>query len=910
MPTFRRLRPAVAAVLALMAALPLTFAHAGDTVGDDLLACPIKIQGNARHLVEKLPKGWARINSPDYGQNEGDARITDAAVPATQPRWLYITNGKMVRLSTDAGCHWDYVYPGPSATDNVPGGGMPSVRTVSQIATPSAGVLWLASYDSENGVYHPHVEMTTDATPKSGGGTKAAFTTVERGLPAVGRPLALQPSPANANYAYLLIEGVGDPTAPEGTAARTVYRLDQNPQLDKAGLSASWTAVTAPNGFGRIEGMATSPALPSNVWIWSGSTYAVSTDGGVSWKTGTTEGRITAVDVDERSEASIFAQAADGPTGVLVSDAGTKIGTLAPPEVVTSVVHGQRSGVYVVAGPKGTFGYDVTASRWVALQPAGVAPFVSVGLGATRTGRILIGQSAGALYRWDLFPGESFLRPPTGLHGEGFDGFVPTSDLTAPELNLTTHEVTVRPGQHAVVNSDFGVQPMPSPLDVFFLMDTTTSMQKSLDSLKGGIQNIASDITRRTHGSACFGLGEFRDEGAVSTNAGVVAAYKRDMPIQDCDNPDKNLAEFRVAADALKEGGGNQNEREADTIALWQAVKGDGQTNPAVLPGQQANFRPGDVTRVIVLVTDAGFMQGGGFPSISSTVQMLNSRQVKVVGVVVRDNNNETWATDDMTQVVAGTDTYAPFGGVDCDGDHLIDAVAGAPLICHTDGNAPNLGAAITSLLLAVPSPGTLAVVPQDPGHVVVSVKGALSQVFNLRVENHLANTFTLACAAAQDGKDLALKLTGTVHGIPLATATVVVRCRAVHIIPKIPKIPPPPPLPDPPIVIHPVIAPVVIPQFQPPPVQNPPSNINPNAGFSQQEEQQFQLATVSQDASEQQQDEEEVELAMSAVHQNDAAAAGFVLGCATFVTIAAAAGVAHRRRTQRATSPAYTRAR
>jgi hypothetical protein len=94
---------------------------------------------------------------------------------------------------------------------------------------------------------------------------------------------------------------------------------------------------------------------------------------------------------------------------------------------------------------------------------------------------------------------------------------------------------------------------------------------------------------------------------------------------------------------------------------------------------------------------------------------------------------------------------------------------------------------------------------------------------------------------------------------------------------------------------------PVAAAVVQPPPAPAQPlSNINPNAGFSQQEEQQFQLAAVTQGAADQEDPQEEVELAMSDHRARDAAAGGYVLGGGMMLSSAVA--VAYRRRLQRAT--------
>jgi hypothetical protein len=859
--------------------------------------------------VAGLSGGWVRINSPQYAAGEGSPTIASHVVPEQEQSRIYVTNGQTVRESTNAGCNWDHVYPAPSQAPDA----RAANHKVAVLAAPSATVLWVASYDNDGGVPRPHVEVSTDASPRKVGTTAKPFVAIDRGLPVAGTPVAIAPSSFNKQRAFLLVEGLANPAGADGGpgAARSLYRLVTDDQLAAAGLSLSWEQVTAPAGFDRIGGMAMDPNNAVSLWIWSGSKYAHTSDGGTTWDAvAAAPGPVTALDVDRHGLAVVFAKAPDGPTAFPVVSDGrghySPGGSLGVPTTVNAVAHGFRSGVYVVSGDRGTFGYDTSAARWVNLNPPRVPQFADVQLGSDKDGRVLLGRYGGALYRWDLFPNEAFLPPPRGLAGDGDYGDVPKSGINHPFIHVQHPEVTVKPGEAKPDKVDFGLDPSPSPLEVYFLMDTTTSMEKSIDGLKAGVNDIAAELKRRTHGKACFGVGEFKDEGLVNANEHVVAPYRRVLPIT-CES---ELTQLHTAVDQLHEGAGNTNQREAQTIGLTQAVKNEPQVNPPVTGDQRAGFSPGHVTRVIVLITDAGFMTSYTpytFPTIDQTVQTLNAFETNVVGVVVRDGNREDWATEDVTRVVSGTHTLAPDKGVDCDGDGFLDLQPGDPLVCKTSGDAPKIAPSIIGLLLGVKDRGTVAVGVEDPHHVVKSVDGDLSALRNLKIESHLPFTLHLACSAEQDGLDLPVTLHGTRRGSLAAEATIVVHCRGVKIVPPV-KPRPPLPEPDPPIIVKAPIVPVLLPQFQPPPVNNPPANINPNAGFSQQEEQQFQVATVTQGAAEEEQQDEEVELAMSALHHDDAAAASMVLGCAMFVGVAGAVAVAQRRRTQRSLRAAYNR--
>lgn len=919
MPQVRRLRPAIAAPLLLLMAVPFV-ARAGAPTGDDLRNCPVVGQ------VTSLADNWAKINSPEYtAEDGGSSQFTTFAVPATQPAMLFGTNSSAIKTSLDGGCHWDRIYPVPVDTSPAPVAAPKATnRVIAQLAAPRETSLWISSYDDENGVPIPHVEMTPNGTPIAGHRPKESFVSYDRGLPFASRPVALAVgATTKLTQPYVMLESF-DPTASDGTLpARHIYRLDTtddptpNGVLKQRGANVSWTETTQPDGFGRIDGMTVNKNDPMGLWVWSGTKYAFSADGGKNWQqTFTAPGVVTAIGVTPFDDALVAVQVPDGAREVtLHRGRNPKNFSLyvaepegALPVPATSIATGQL-GAWAVSGPKGSYGWDLRRNQWTPVHPDGVPPFVQIQMGTTGIGgRYLLGEVGGALYRSDLYDGELFLRIPDNLKGTGNYGNIKTYGLTHPEMQVAQHVVTVAPGQQVTDLTDFGLNADPAELDVYFLIDTTTSMDASLAGLAADAGKIAVDLHNRTHGLACFGLGEFKDEGlATTTSNGAYQPYTRHMPVTCGDAAVTELQ--RELREDIKVRGGNNDPDEDQLLALDQAALGSGWPNPLVPYGQGANFHTGDVKKVIVLITDAAFTQNANLPSMSRVIQDLNAEQINVVGIVQQDpTNNLGKAISAVTQVVQGTHTLAA-NGIDCDGDNKVEVPANGPLLCVVSGTGDraDIGPPIIGLLLSMRDMRDMGVQVSDPSKVVAKVEGRLNVQANMRQENHLGNKFHLTCAASQNGQDLRVGLRGLKKGLAVAEAEIIVQCRAPKIAPPPP--PPPPPAPEPFIFIAKPVVPVLFPQFQPPPVNNPPANINPNVGFSQQEEQQFQLATVSQDASEQQQDDEEVELAMSAVHENDAAAAGFVLGCAMFVSAATAVGWGYRRRTQKATRTAYARA-
>jgi hypothetical protein len=897
------LRPAVVLVLVAVAAAPLAGAGAGAPTGDDLGAC--------RPHVTVRRDGWARIESPDYADSQGgEAVIAASAAPAGRERRLYVTNGRVVKMSSSAGCKWDPIFPKPNNISP------PDVNAavVTALVAPSDDALWLTSYDSSGGVPRPHVAMTNDATFTGGSQTKEPIGYVDDGLPSVGTPVQLV-VPRRPDKAFLLVEQPYDPHGDVRSGTRSLYLLTLDDRLAPATGSKRpvWQQVTLPSTLASVDGLAMSPRQTDTVWAWHGKTYAWTDDGGATWRSGQARGPITAIDVDESGVPGIFSRAAQGGVLRLVDPVtGNVRAESATPVAATAVAHGYQSGTYAISGGDRTYGYDTRTSRWVDITPAGGPELTGLAFGTTAKGRILVGRTSSALYRFDLYRDESFLPVP---QGPPIVEPPPTGPAGPPGFAPPRRVVTVAPGHLADTSLDFTVPPSPGRIDVFFLVDTTSSMTNAIKGLREGVRKIAADVTARSRGPACFGVGEVKDFSVADNpwyGAAAVTPYKLQKKIT-C-----SLDDLAKGLDALKEGGGDRYPEEAQTVGLVQAVKGDGQVSPPVVAGQDAGFVA--PTRVIVLITDAGFkMEPGfpGFPSMDATVEALTkyAQHTYVVGVLLQTTNNLGPAVADMTELTRRTQTFAPAAGVDCDNDGLRDVDPGAPLVCKAADYAPSIAPAIIALLLGVKEPAQLGVAADDPSHVVAGVRlgsGAVARgkavrvVANVRIANTVTFRPVLTCSPAQDGQDLPVRVLGSRRDLIVAEAGILVRCRGSKVVPPPPPAPPVRVPPDPVPVPHSPLVPLLAVPFQPPVVNNPPANLNPNAGLSSQEEEQLQVATVSQGVAEDD-GAEDVELAMSGLPR-DSGAARMVLGCAAMTSLGGAVTFAHRRRTQRAIRPAYAR--
>jgi hypothetical protein len=892
-------RPAIALTIGLVAIASGLGAHAEGPSGADLVSCPDK--------VRSLGNDWRRIAATDFGDGQ-KKEVTDLAASSTLRGRVYVTNGTVVRATSNAGCKWDTVYPAPR-DERVPD---TSGNVVTRIVAPTEVGLWVASYDNLGGVRRPHVSAIADATPAVGGDVEGTRTAFDQGLPPVGTPVELAVYPSNPDNAFLAAYVLVDEPATNGTTGtvRNFYRMTVDNTLALAGQrTRQWAKTAVPAGLGPIAGLALSPQNRSKIVVWSGSKYAVSTDAGQKWSAvKSARGPITAVDINGLDEIAVFSRAGAG--GLMEVSNSDGSWTLPTPIPVLRVAHGQRAGVYAIGDDTHTYGREVAQERWVEITPKGVAGFHRMTFGQGDGHRILLGQRAEALYRFDLDVGERFLHLPPGppvppLKGE------PDSNLQGVSVTATPHDVTIRPGTTTQAEVELKVAPLRRRLEVFFLIDTTFSMQPAVDELKIGIQTIAEEVKKHTRSPACFGLGEVKDYEPTNITQGTAsfAPYKRQQAI-DCD-----LNKLRGSLEKLKIAGGGGPTEEAQALALERAVDGKASVTPPVDANQDAGFTPGS-TRIIVLMTDAGFQtapQYNGYPTMDGVIDELNAHYAKVVGVAVHTKNDISRPLEDLRTVAMGTRTFAPEGGTDCDGDTLADLPEGDPLVCESGegGGELNIAPAIVGLLLGVREDGVLGLAPAaDGGHNIAALRAegaaaplaAIVSPVNLRRENRLTAEATLTCGADQAGEDIPVTFVGSVDKVSRASDTVMLHCRVPTVEPPPPPAPKPlPPPPDPPLppLVKPPVAPIAVPNFNPP-VNNPPANMNPNAGFSQQEEEQMQVATVSQGAEEQQDDAEEVELAMSALDR-DAVAARAMLGCAVAFSAASGVVLSRRRRTQQA---------
>lgn len=897
-----RLAAAAAAGLVLVS-VSVTLASPGDELG----ACRSTQDGKPQVTVRS--DRWVRIGAPKFDAGEGPSTITAFSAMPVRKNGLLVTNGRVIKLSADAGCTWQTIYSGNNV--HSPGPGY-TPDNFTQIIEPQDDIAWVGSYDDVNGIPHPHVYFASSIGKP---GATAVFTQVDVGLPAYGKPVQLGAGPIGESEGYVLVDSL--PNAQSGdltTTSRHLYTtfVQSNPPTG-AVTGAQWEDITPTSGFGRIDGFVRDGG--HKIWIWSGSQYAWAENVDqtpVTWHTATAPGKIADIDVDDYGVVSLFARSSQGERIYQLDSKGKLLPYIGVPVEpnLRAVAHGSYQGVFAVSGPKGTWGYDHIRHEWVDISPKNGPTFPSLTLANGTSERIVLGMTSSALWRWDTYTQEAFRPPPPGPPTIGNPDAIklPHSNLTHPVLTPVKQVVTVTPGQVSNVPVQYLVNPDPTPLDVYFLVDTTGSMEPAILGLQKSALTIAQQLRKALGKAACFGVGGVKDVAPdttvneASTNEYV---FKTFLPVAPCDDA-PGLPKVNAALHKLVQGGGGDTP-EAQTLALKLAITGGTSPLPPVPTPQPASFRPG-AFHVIVYISDSGSHEDPtqGYPTVPEVVQTMNVNDVKVVSVAIKDGQGDLNAAHAMmNEMAVGTSSYAPRSGVDCNGDgghQYGDLPPGAPLVCEeavtpgSDGGIVTLGPAIVGLLLAVKDPGTINVAVSDPHHALQGpIHGQTGGVFDMKFENGLRFTLPVGCTSTQAGQTLPIYLSPYVRSQPGGpTGEVDVQCK---VVPKLPVIPPIVQV-APAVIIPAIRPPVAVPPPAPPnPPFQAPSNLNPNAGMAREDAQQPQLAMAAQDSAEAGEDTEVVE--MSAMRNPPSSSnAMFLAGAALLMAAAAGCSVQLRRRT------------
>jgi hypothetical protein len=222
--------------------------------------------------------------------------------------------------------------------------------------------------------------------------------------------------------------------------------------------------------------------------------------------------------------------------------------------------------------------------------------------------------------------------------------------------------------------------------DVFFLIDTTGSMQTAIDNVNTSLRTLAADINAAIE-NVQFGVGSYEDfpTAPYGELTGYFGRARADWPFHLETVITDDLAAVQAALSLTADGGNDWPE--SATEALYLTATGEGlsysggsippQSCPSI-PDEAGTrrgypcFRPGSLP-IVVLVTDADFHNGAssindysGIPtahSFAGTVGALNAIGARLIGVNLGSASTDMIAVATMTGSVSGTGSPLVFDG-------------------------------------------------------------------------------------------------------------------------------------------------------------------------------------------------------------------------------------------------------
>jgi len=865
-------------------------------LGTSLSLAPVRAQG----VIDCLPPGggrgpWVTFGGPRFSNGSPD--IKDVAIARARPNRAVATNGSEIVASTNAPCGWRRGYRAPDAT---------AIREIYLSATGDRG--WAMLDRSTAGRSAPGVAVSDD-----GGAT---WRNASQGLPPAGDPQALAVVEAASDVAFLLVD-IG------GGAADLVFATND------AGRSWSLQSdVTKTNPQAGITGLAADPIDPRTLWAYGDGGLYRSDDAGRSFVridefAGEPTGPIDIVHVPG-SEAVITVFRPARRNLARSTDAGETWFGNSVPGTATSVAHGLDEGSLVISAAGKIWGYHAASFSWIDLRPP-LSGLRDVEGGVRNSGPIYFAHTD---RRIALYTGPSGDRLAVG--GDDLDfidlpgiGFPKGVDVKDPELGPARERIRLDVGEEKRVRYRLDLPRRPVSVDLFFLVDTTDSMERVINDLKITLRDIADSLARRNL-DARFGLAEVRTfpDQAVPIPDERNFVYK--LQVQLTNDPRELISVLeRLTADAGGRYEGNLAALDLLATGRELEVSPPGPVNN-VPAGQQADFRSSDNTlRVVVHATNSRTFEhprGGPVIGLGSSnppdspgwgevISSLSARSIKHVGISVGNNDG---TAEELAKISRGTGSVAVTDPVDCDGDGAPDVPLGAPLVCElSNGRVARPGGLalpIVNLVDAVQT-RTDARLEVARGEAVVAnvspatYSGVVEQSVNL-----LDFDVVYRCTEATRGERVSVLLQGVIGNVKKAAANATVVCaeRAES---------DPPPLAAAPFVSVPIAALALPPGAPPPPAYTGQAQAQAQSqaqaqaqgALARQEEQRPQLAYAVQ-ANKEPVEEEQFAMTAYRPRPDDSGAPVFLYAAAGAMTLAFGVATRTRVRVQEARPPRRTR--
>lgn len=261
-----------------------------------------------------------------------------------------------------------------------------------------------------------------------------------------------------------------------------------------------------------------------------------------------------------------------------------------------------------------------------------------------------------------------------------------------PQNMATAGQIGPRPNLRAAIE---GLT--QGPIDIMFLVDTTGSYADDLPNFTAQAPAIMAALLAE-NSDIRFGLASFRDYPIHPFGLSDDYAYQLNQQL----TTDTGLVQTAIAGLSTHDHAGD-DAPESQLTALYQLATGEGQTvGSYVIPKDQGAAFRGEATKLVLLWTDAGFHLPGdpgdsSYPGVSfnkASSALLALDPAQVLGI-----SGGTDGYADLAQIALDTNSLAPAGGVDCDGDGVADIAEGEPLVCITDTSGSQISQVVQALV-------------------------------------------------------------------------------------------------------------------------------------------------------------------------------------------------------------------
>lgn len=757
---------------------------------------------------------WITIAGPDFNlpPEAPHPGIRAHAVDPSDPRRMLVSEGEYIYRSGDGGCTWSEAYQAPRVFVRV---GVAGEVTIQERIRQ----LEIAGRGEHRRAY------ALMAPNESEVGAVRVIVSDDGGSEWQERSVGLPPAYTRYNPAGVLICG-GSGACPTATlavspsepavayvavsehAAITMYVTRD------AGRTWARIPVTGNIGGG-IGEMLVSEEDPDVIWAIFGDQLMRSPDGGRSWdRPGgglrQVAGLHLSSGVSPPHIQALRRSQFDSPYGRIVRsvDGGKTFNDIELSESLTgipAVANGGAADDLVLStdGPDRVVRFDPAATKFMDISAIGLGDVTSPQRDATTEPVHWFRQFRGLAA---FVPGAP---PPEALPPRpDFDPkTLPIGGLDWIPGSLQPQSLDIELGREGtqVVDYRLDLPALPTPVDVWFLMDTSGSMSGAIEGLREGIETIIHEL-QASGLDAWFGLATFPARTVI---------YGR---LADLAPPNP---EFYEALGQLDTDG---RTNEIHTTALYQSVTGEGQEDEGIPAGRGASFRP-QALKIIVHATDEAYGSLRGGPTMDDAAEAMAAAGVRHVGLDLAAGAVDPTAganvggprstKRDHDAMAIATGTLAPAEGVDCNGDGINELEPGDPITCPIvrGRDSLDIAPAIIAAVRAVRDETEVALNVVDAGGIGVQIGDPTRSPVNVKVPNALPFAVRFTCPPEMTGKVAEVRLQATVRGVRSAEGVARLGCGV-----PVPPAPAPPPAPRPPAAPVPMVLapPQLVPNVEP----------------------------------------------------------------------------------------------